>query len=146
MDPRPFETISQSLRCVKLVINSINMDKNEEVVVCIQGVLAEMDLPPISKCIFTFIFIFKPALAHLCTNSKVKPSRCQYISQSVTLIGPNSKGFSNALQNVIQIHKLFSQHLKDGKLEKWKPTCILGYTFPINTFNTKGKKRLIYIH
>ena len=44
MEPRLFAAISQNSRCGKLAV------------VHIQGILMEMDLPPISKCIFTFKF------------------------------------------------------------------------------------------
>lgn len=44
--------------------------------------------------------------------------------QSVTLIGPNGNGFSNALWNVIPIQEALSWHFKDGKLKKWEPTCV----------------------
>ena len=97
----------------------------EEVVVRVQGIVADLDLPPISqyaflRLYFTFLMNNTDSLKY----RRVKSNKYRYLCQGITVIGPHCEAFTNALGVVVEVQALFSRHFKEGQLDKWTPTFI----------------------
>ena len=51
-------------------------------------------------------------------------SICQFLQQSVALVGAKCPAFKDILKSIIQAQALFSHIAKDGKLDDWEPTFL----------------------
>ncbi|KII92316.1 hypothetical protein PLICRDRAFT_50712 [Plicaturopsis crispa FD-325 SS-3] len=89
-----------------------NKDEDvEEIVLHTQGIIVNMDLPPIDKS----------------KAMDVSARQRKYMKQSVSLTGFGEEGFHNSIDSVIAIHDTFSRQFKEGELEAWYPSTFKGH-------------------
>jgi hypothetical protein len=97
----------------------------EEVVVRVQGIVADLDLPPISQ--YALLNLYLRGLTnntYYLTHRRVRSNKYRYIRQGITLIGPHCEAFTNGLGVVVEVQALFSRNFKEGQLDKWIPSFI----------------------
>ena len=100
-------------------------NKLEEVVVCVQGIIADMDLPPISRYMsLNYILHCFTSHINLWNCRRVNPDKCRYIRQGITIIEPHCNTFADSLRTIIKVKALCSCLFKDGQLDIWAPSFI----------------------
>ncbi|KAF8148179.1 hypothetical protein B0H34DRAFT_679814 [Crassisporium funariophilum] len=83
----------------------------EEVVLRIQGIICNQDLPPIQRPFKIF-------------TSSSEPHRRQYMRQSVMLTGLSSPKFDEAIASVYAIQGMFKQTSVNRSMEEWTPSLL----------------------
>ncbi|KIM83082.1 hypothetical protein PILCRDRAFT_26858, partial [Piloderma croceum F 1598] len=78
----------------------------EEVVLRIQGAIAQKDLPPL-------------------TNKPKDTQKNIHLCQAVLLIGLGTDKFKQTIEGIIQIHTIFSCMFKEGMLDHWQPSMFV---------------------
>ena len=99
----------------------------EEVVLRIQGVVCNRELPPIQRPFKVYVVHYpnSPNAAHILDR---QPNRRLYMRQSVTLTGLSSPKFNDAIVSVHAIKDMFRQQVVDGIMEAWVPSNFQGHT------------------
>ncbi|KAH7905812.1 hypothetical protein BJ138DRAFT_1017203 [Hygrophoropsis aurantiaca] len=80
----------------------------EEAVFALQGILTEVDLPPL--------------------KIRPRPAQVRHIRQHVTVTGLGQKAFDQAVSNLYGIHTMLARQVPPGALESWQPSEYRGYT------------------
>ncbi|KAF8237340.1 hypothetical protein L208DRAFT_1247839, partial [Tricholoma matsutake] len=81
----------------------------EELVLCLQGILCQKDLPPIRK------------------THKIEFRQLRYLRQSVTLTSLGSSSMRDSITAIQAIHHTFLQAVPDDSMEEWAPTMFEDY-------------------
>ncbi|KAH7906137.1 hypothetical protein BJ138DRAFT_1117847 [Hygrophoropsis aurantiaca] len=83
-------------------------DDKEEAVFTLQGVISDLDLPPLKN---------RPRAQHV-----------RHIRQSITLTGLGNQDFEQAVTTLYGLDTLLERQAPPGSIEKWQPTDYAGYT------------------
>ncbi|KAH7906420.1 hypothetical protein BJ138DRAFT_1221961 [Hygrophoropsis aurantiaca] len=94
-------------RITKCVVTNPLTSEYEEAVLYMQGIIVDVDLPPVK---------FRP-----------RPQQVRHIRQSVTLCGLGQKAFGEAMSNLYGLHTLLSRRVPPGSLERWQPAEHQGF-------------------
>ncbi|KIM72485.1 hypothetical protein PILCRDRAFT_81820 [Piloderma croceum F 1598] len=92
-------------KCMCLTQMAEDSSMLEEVIVRVQGIFCRKELPPINNI------------------SRNEHARCRYLRQAITISGMGSEYLNKAMDNIMQIHKLFNRQHKDDQLELWQPSA-----------------------
>ncbi|KAH7903324.1 hypothetical protein BJ138DRAFT_1020827, partial [Hygrophoropsis aurantiaca] len=85
--------------------NSDNND-SEEALFTVQGVIADLDLPPL--------------------KTRPRGNQARHMRQSVVLSGLGLPAFEDAITTLYGIHTLLGRNVPPGALEKWQPFDYIG--------------------
>ncbi|KAH7903798.1 hypothetical protein BJ138DRAFT_1120041 [Hygrophoropsis aurantiaca] len=92
-------TTSPMSRTTRLVVTNSETKESEEAVFTLQGVLVDLDLPPLNAL----------------------PRR------SITISGLGEKSFGDAVTSLYIVHTELARHVSAGALEKWRPSDFKGF-------------------
>ena len=112
-------------RSWKLGVQESEDSEVEEVVLRIQGVACNRELPPIRKPFKVYVSTFKLPMAYLHHNRQ--PNRRQYLRQSMMLTGLSSPKFNDAILSVHAIKDIFRRQAVDGNMEGWVLSAFQGH-------------------
>jgi hypothetical protein len=115
-----------SNRCWKLGVQESEDSEIEEVVLRVQGIVCNRELPPIRRPFKVYVFNI-PAVANTYSYHNRQPNRRPYLRQSVMLTGLSSPKFNDAIQSIRAIEDIFRRRAVDGNMEVWVPSNFQGH-------------------
>ncbi|KAH7904603.1 hypothetical protein BJ138DRAFT_1119262 [Hygrophoropsis aurantiaca] len=98
---------SPTSRTTRLVSTNTETKESEEAVFTLQGVLVDMDLPPL--------------------NALPRPNQLRHIRQSITISGLGESSFGDAVTSLYILHTELARQVRAGALEKWRPSDFKGF-------------------
>ena len=112
-------------RCRKLGVQDSEDSEIEEVVLRVQGIVCNRELPPIRKPFKVFVLLTFQWM----TYSKLcrQPNRRPYLQQSLMLTGLSLPKFNDAVMSLSAIENIFRQQAVDGNMEVWAPSAFQGH-------------------
>ena len=110
----------------KLGIQETEDSEIEEVVLRIQGIVCNQELPPIRRPYKVYVPILKRYRTTYSYYSR-QPHRRPYLRQSIMLTGLSSPKFNDAIMSIHAIEDIFRRQVTDRNMEVWVPSLFQGH-------------------
>ena len=115
-------------QCWKLGFRETEDSEIDEVVLRIQGIVCNRELPPVRGPFKVYVTFQLWQMAYSSNHMHNRqPNRRSYLRQSVMLTGLSSPKFNDAIMSMHAIEDLFRRQAIDGKMEVWIPSTFQGH-------------------
>ena len=114
---------------LKLGFKETEDSEIDEVILRIQGIVCNRELPPIRGPFKVYVFTLQLQPTAYSSNHlhNRQPNRRPYLRQSVMLTGLSLPKFNDAILSMHAIEDLFRRQAIDGKMEVWFPSTFQGH-------------------
>lgn len=110
----------------KLGVKESEDSEIEEVLLRIQGVVCNRELPPIRFPFKVYVLISQPVATTYSYRSR-QPNRRLYLRQSMMLTGLSSPKFNDAILSIHAIEDIFRRQVADRGMEVWVSSAFQGH-------------------
>ena len=112
-------------RSWKLGIQESEESENEEVILRVQGIVCNRELPPIRNPFKVYVLISESSETY--SYYSRLPNRRLYLRQSMMLTGLSSPKFNDAIQSIHAIEDIYRRQAVEGNMEAWIPSSFQGH-------------------
>ena len=112
-------------RCWKLGVQNSEDTEIEEVILRVQGIVCNRELPPIRKPFKVYVLILSQQTTY--SYHHRQPNRRPYLRQSMMLTGLSSPKFMDTITSIHAIQDMFQQQAVDGNMDAWVPSSFQGH-------------------
>ncbi len=113
-------------RCWKLGVQESEESEIEEVVLRVQGIMCNRELPPIRRPFKVYVSTFQLQRTTYSHHNR-QPNRRPYLWQSMMLTGLSSPKFNDAIMSMRAIEDIFRRQALDGNMDLWVPSAFQGH-------------------
>ena len=113
-------------RSWKLGIQDSEDSEIEEVVLRIQGIVCNRELPPIRRPYKVYVSISQLYRSTYSYHNR-QPHRRAYLRQSIMLTGLSLSKFNDAIMSIRAIEDIFRRQVVDRNIEMWVPSAFQGH-------------------
>jgi hypothetical protein len=110
----------------KLGVKESEDSEIEEVILRIQGVVCNRELPPVRFPFKVYVLISQAAATTYSYHSR-QPNRRLYLRQSMMLTGLSSPKFNDAILSIRAIEDIFRRQVADRNMEVWVSSAFQGH-------------------